>query len=118
MIGWAYDGNPIYGPYGYSGIEGGRVAQMTSGYEINSTVTQRPPLSLYPQGFFIEDYIFTGSGDLDKHNGRFCVTPHYPKGIYAYFATFNSPLDTDGPFDNYKRPAFPYLIGDRYQSEA
>ncbi len=117
LIGWAYDGNPIYGPYGYSGIEGGRVAQMTSGYEINSTVTQRPPLSLYPQGFFIEDYIFTGSGDLDKHNGRFCVTPHYPKGTYAYFATFNSPLDTDGPFDNYKRPAFPYLIGDSYQSE-
>ena len=33
-----------------------------------------------------------GSGDLDAHNGRFCITPDYPDGIYACFVT----LDADG----------------------
>jgi hypothetical protein len=34
IIGWAYDGNPIYGPYGYSTKSGGVVSQMKSGYKV------------------------------------------------------------------------------------
>ena len=34
---------------------------------------------------FVEDYYFSNSGDLDYNNGRFCVTPDFPNGIYAYF---------------------------------
>ena len=31
ILGFAYDGNPIYGPYGYSTKTGGAVRQMKSG---------------------------------------------------------------------------------------
>ena len=35
IIGWAYDGNPIYGPYGFAKKSGGIVLQMKSGYSID-----------------------------------------------------------------------------------
>ena len=117
IIGWAYDGNPIYGPYGFNNASGSSfVKLMTSGYELKTDLTNRPPISIYPLGFFIEDYIYTGAGDLDEHNGRFCVTPDYPNGVYAYFATINTINDSIGPFQGYRRPQFPYLIGDSYKS--
>ena len=68
IIGWAYDGYPIYGPYGYSDIQGGSIKALETGYELD------PPLGRpdgFPQGFFIEDYLFKDNGDLDEHNGRF-----------------------------------------------
>jgi len=117
IIGWAYDGNPIYGPFGFAQNTGGSVRRMLSGYETQANAANRPPLTIYPSGFFIEDFTFTGTGDLDQHNGRFCVTPDYPNGVYAYFTTINNNVDSDGPFKNYKRPIFPYLIGDSYKSE-
>lgn len=113
IIGWAYDGNPIYGPYGYSDPQGGEVRRMVSGYTLVNS-PERP--SSYPVGFFIEDYVFTNDGDLDIYNGRFCKTPDFPLGIYAYFATVNSLEDSDGPFRSYLRPKFPYIIGNYYQS--
>jgi hypothetical protein len=39
--------------------------------------------------------------DLDEYNGRFCVTPEFPNGIYAYFVSIA----------NSGAPAFPYNIG-------
>jgi len=117
IIGWAYDGNPIYGPYGYSNETGGGIKQMRPGYELITNQTQRPPLSSFKEGFFVEDYVFKGTGDLDENNGRICVTPDFPNGVYAYFATFNLSVDTSGPFDKYKRPQFPYLIGPTFKSK-
>ena len=117
IIGWAYDGNPIYGPYGYSNETGGRIKQMRPGYELITNQTQRPPFSSFKEGFFVEDYVFKGTGDLDENNGRICVTPDFPNGVYAYFATFNLSVDTSGPFDKYKRPQFPYLIGPTFKSK-
>ena len=118
IIGWAYDGNPIYGPYGFTDPQGGNISQMVSGYELISNPTNRPPTSLFPLGYFIEDYIFTDRGDLDEHNGRFCVTPDYPTGRYCYFSTLNPfSVDSTGPFKNYKRPVYPYLIGDSFYSK-
>lgn len=113
IIGWAYDGNPIYGPYGYADPEGGTVKRMQSSYRIiNSPL--RP--SQYPVGFFIEDYFYDGDGDLDEYNGRYCKTPEFPEGIYAYFSTINSTEESDGPFRSFLKPAFPYIIGDKYKS--
>lgn len=117
IIGWAYDGNPIYGPYGYSNGTGGTIKQMRSGYELAENQPQRPSFSIFKNGYFVEDYIFKGTGDLDENNGRICVTPDFPDGVYAYFATFNQSVDTSGPFDRYKRPQFPYLIGPTFRSE-
>ena len=119
IIGWAYDGNPIYGPYGYSNGVSGSIKQMESSYQIieDINIDNRPPGSIYPAGFFIEDYIYALNGDLDQNNGRYCNTPDYPNGVYAYFATFNSTIDSYGTFLNYKKPKFPYLIGNSFKSE-
>ena len=123
IIGYAYDGNPIYGPYGYSGLNGGVVTQLKSGYSEDSlTKQQRPPISVFPGGFFIEDYTFKDVVDesfLDKNNGRFCVTPEFPNGTYAYFATIDdSTAQGQGAvFAGFKLPKFPYLVGDAYHSK-
>ena len=118
IIGWAYDGNPIYGPYGYEKRTGGSVKQLKSAYvEESSNKNNRP--SSFPPGFFVEDFTYANSSDdlvLDENNGRFCVTPEFPNGVYAYFATLNSSPDSSGVFANYKRPQFPYVIGDSFYS--
>lgn len=115
IIGWSYDGIPIYGPYGYADpdlTEGPSVKLMRSGYELDSTkVENRVSIDEFPAGYFIEDYIFTNKGDLDEYNGRFCKTPEYPNGTYVYFAT--TILNAD---DNYIG-VFPYFIGPYYRGK-
>lgn len=119
IIGWAYDGHPIYGPFGYSTKSGGIITQLKSGYSLDLK-QNRPPLRAFPVGFFVEDYTWNNSIDedvLDENNGRFCVTPEFPNGTYAYFATFDTTPASDGIFQNYKTPKFPYLIGKYYNSK-
>lgn len=65
----------------------------------------------YLLGSFVEDYTFTGSirGDyLDRYNGRYCVTPDFPYGTYAYFMT--AALDGNG--DEYT--TYPYIVGQSF----
>lgn len=119
ILGWAYDGNPIYGPFGYSTrFNATSVKQLTSGYTLKTlselTAEGRPtnPVS-YPLGFFVEDYKFVGNSDLDEHNGRYCVTPEFPNGTYAYFATVENTSSANG----YKSPKFPYIIGNTFYSK-
>ena len=122
IIGYAYDGNPIYGPYGYSNIDGGLPKLLKSGYVLSPSSDRPNPLDangneIYPNGFFVNDYVYDGSGDLDEYNGRFCKTPEFPNGIYAYFTTINTTaVDSSGPFQNYRKPEFPYFIGNKYKS--
>jgi hypothetical protein len=110
IIGWAYDGNPIYGPYGYSNPNNRNspIKRIVTGYA-STTIVNRP--SGFDLGFFNEDYIFNNSGDLDENNGRFCITPDFPNGVYAYFAsTVEDPSgDTVGQY--------PYFIGNTYRSK-
>ena len=112
IIGWAYDGNPIYGPYGYStrdDVQSG-VRLLKSGYSLNKdAIENRPAVSDFPEGFFIEDYQYTGDGDLDRHNGRFCKTTEFPNGVYAYFVG----VSTSG---NAVQPAYPYFVGNDFRS--
>ena len=107
IIGWAYDGNPIYGPYGFSDPEKKTNSKklLVSGYEKTSSVINRP--SDPADGFFVEDYVFTNNGDLDEFNGRFEINDDFPNGVYAYHAT----VDVNGI------PQFPYFIGDKYRSK-
>ena len=112
LIGWAYDGNPIYGCFGYtdSNDETSAIKLIESGYVINiSNVFNRP--TGFESGLFVDDYLFTDAGDLDKHNGRFTKTPEFPNGIYAYFATLK--LD---PLTGDLASSFPYFMGDSYRS--
>ena len=109
IMGWAYDGNPIYGPYGFSGTTGGPVRRLTPGYILNTQnlVNLRPPG--YALGYFINDYVFNNSGDLDEFGGRYCVTPQYPDGTYAYF--YSVDVDSSGVAE----PKYPYLLGPSFK---
>ncbi len=115
IIGWAFDGNPIYGPYGYTDaddIQSG-VSLITPGYVADaSSVFDRPPTSTFEEGFFIEDYKFDDNGDLDVHNGRFCKTPEFPNGTYAYFAGV-----TTSTVVNELVPLYPYFVGNTFKSK-
>ena len=107
LIGWAYDGNPIYGPFAYkdpNDINSG-IKRMESSFVNNTSYSDRPSVGEYPSKFFIEDNVYDGSGDLDIHNGRFGKTPEFPDGVYAYFATRDAN-------DN---PVYPYFVGPTYR---
>jgi hypothetical protein len=114
IIGWAYDGNPIYGPFGFTNANGsGLFKRMESGYS-RLLSENRPSTDIFPLGIFVEDYQYTDIGDLDEYNGRFCVTPEFPNGVYAYFSTIGG---FDSQFSQkYLRPEFPYLIGNKFKS--
>lgn len=116
LIGYAYDGFPIYGAYAYKNLDGtGGVVRMKSSfskrnittrttYSTGATVTAGPAVSTtYPLGYFREDYEYNTTSTLtpdylDEHNGRFCVTPEYPAGTYAYFCTVNENWNSSYPY--------------------
>jgi hypothetical protein len=109
IIGWAYDGNPIYGPYGYRDPSNSNSdpIPLKSGYVLDSSnINDRP--SGFIDGFFVEDYKFDGSGDLDIYNGRFCKTKDFPNGTYAYFVGVSTV--------NVLEPVYPYFIGNKFRS--
>lgn len=126
ILGWAYDGCPIYGPYGSDST--GKLKQFVSGYDLNQSLdSNRPPITTYSSGFFVEDYIYTADQNkieneakyeyLDEHNGRYCITPEYPNGVYAYFISLEKEIESNpnSPFNGYKSPKFPYFIGNNYK---
>lgn len=115
VIGWANDGNPIYGPYGFDdpNDNNSTTRRIKTGYtESASNIKNRPSLDVFELGYFIEDYVFDDSGDLDIHNGRYTKTPEFPNGVYAYFVGVSTNATT-GKLD----PEFPYFIGDTYRSQ-
>jgi|TARA_B110000914_G_scaffold56134_1_gene48761 hypothetical protein len=122
LIGFAYDGYPIYGAYGYKNSDGtGGITRIKSGYQLKNitsrangpdinqvvTITQGPNTGNQETlflGYFREDYEHvehTEEEYLDVHNGRFCITPEYPEGTYAYFATVDENWNS----------AYPYAVG-------
>ncbi len=160
ILGWARDGYPIYGPYGYGNCRGSgsEVRRMRSGFALRdgsrgtadlrvtgrksigkwaaqlhalaapadgqgrvaiSPATYGPDVSNYFYlGRYNEDYEFLsdqgkpGDGadrdfDLDRHNGRYCVTPDFPDGTYAYFVT----VGEDG------LAAYPYTVGRQFRGD-
>ena len=171
IVGWAADGYPIYGPYGYdSPLLVSAVVRMQSGYTASIKANRPRPINvriipgvytspivnvedttglyagqilrgpwpegtvqimqlqtgrvvlntvlpvevttstrtqaIWPLGSFNEDfdYTFPAGTTLDARNGRYCVTPDFPAGTYAYFLT----EDLNG------KPTYPYVIGPTY----
>jgi len=155
LIGWANDGLPIYGPYGYSSAMDSTsgIRRMTTGFQkrdgtngtVNLATTGRTTLPVWAAsvqgkrqtltsgqygptttatyalgpvnktcaiGTFAEDYEYLGDlgktqgvdFDLNRQNVRFCVTPEYPGGTYAYFVCIDASGNT----------VFPDIINQEY----
>ncbi len=81
-------------------------------YSVSSNQTGPNVSTSYPLGRYMEDNDYLGDHgytqgvnfDLDEYNGRYCVTPEFPNGTYAYFVSISS----NGT------PVFPYNIGRGY----
>ena len=99
---------------------------VTLGYSYTATTTG-PTVAAAGLGKYIEDYAYLGDlinpvtglayvqsalavGDfeLDIYNGRSCVTPEFPGGVYAYFTAINAS----------GTPVFPYNIGRAFRGNA
>ena len=122
LIGFAYDGFPIYGAYGYTNTNGtGAITRMKSSYQLrtNTTRLNGPAINqvigtqTFFNGYFKEDYEYVAHPSdptyLDAHNGRICNAPEYPvslypNGIYCYFATV----------DANNTSVYPYVVGPTY----
>jgi hypothetical protein len=126
LIGFAFDGFPIYGPYGYTdpASANSAIKRISSGYKVRDDVAagtrttltdggtvlsisqQGPAVSTsYPAGCFLQDWEYqSGYGDLNQYNMRFTVTPEYPNGTWAYFVTY----------DSAGKAAYPYIVGTQY----
>ena len=92
-------------------------------FNVSSNQTGPDVSTSYPLGRYMEDndylgdVINTNTGtdyqqgvdfDLDQYNGRWCVTPEFPNGTYAYFVA----IDSNGT------PVFPYDIGRAFYGSA
>ena len=96
IIGFAFDGYPIYGSYGHVD---GNVTLMKSNYILKENS------GMGYNGIDDYEYSLDNGGHLDACNGRFSVTPEFPDGIYHYYSTM--PAMGDNPDAN---NAFPYFI--------
>ncbi len=119
LLGYAYDGFPIYGAYGYTNTNGtGAITRMKSSYQLKNQTTrasgpnvgQTIGTQTFFNGYFKEDYEFVShAGDntyLNINNGRVCNTPEYPtslypNGIFCYFTTVDANHNS----------AYPYVVG-------
>ena len=109
ILGFAYDGNPIYGPFGYTDPfdSVSDITRMTSSYGLRNARQFGPTAGQYAIGTFTQDYEYRHkSGSLDQNNGRYCMTPDFPEGTYAYFVTIKED----------QTPVFPYIIGENFYS--
>ncbi|MBP0016684.1 MAG: YHYH protein [Cyanobacteria bacterium SBLK] len=94
LVGYAADGFPIYGAYGYQNAKdpGSGVRKMRSSYRLKSGRRSGGPNGTY-DGTFTQDFEYiAGLGDLDECNGRVGITPEYPQGIYHYYITEEFPF--------------------------
>lgn len=136
ILGWARDGLPLYGPYGYSDAldSSSGISRMRSGFR-QRTITERetlpawaarsqgksetlnsseygPTLASVTLGHYLEDNEYLGDVgfvlgqdfDLNEYNCRWCITPDFPAGTWAYFVN----IETDGT------PKFPYNLGRQF----
>jgi hypothetical protein len=94
LIGFAGDGFPIYGPYGYADRDDAAspVRELLSSYRLKSGERPGGPSGVH-DGTYVEDYEYApGSGDLDECNGRDGVTREFPEGTYYYVTTLGWPF--------------------------
>ena len=131
ILGYAFDGFPIYGPLGYNISD--------SSYDGDATILRDQ--TLFKVKLLLSSYTggndndgnpiyIKGSGDLDICNGITSITPEFPNGIFHYICTIevntdgtpkllantkygylNESTNIDGTPKLIVTPAYPYIIG-------
>lgn len=94
LIGYAADGFPMYGPYGFTKADDAKspLKLLKSSYRVKGGSRPDGPGGAY-DGSFSQDFEYVpGLGDLDDCNGRSGVTPEYPNGTYYYVITDTFPF--------------------------
>jgi hypothetical protein len=84
-------------------------AQNRTTATLTSTQTGPAVNANFALGHYLEDHDYLGDlgktlgtdFDLNLYNVRFCMTPEFPDGTWAYFLT----IETDGT------PMYPYIVG-------
>ena len=113
LVGWAYDGFPVYARYGFSMANdlSSAIKELQPSYRLKAQPDTNRPSTLVtlmggrqgdthpnipiPMGAFTQDFEYVeGFGDLDRCNGRYGVTPEFPEGIYYYVVTDDFPFFT------------------------
>ncbi len=93
LIGWGPDGFPIYLDRGYTKAKDSKSALkvLKSSYQLKKGTRSSGPGGAF-NGDYTQDFEYVASsGDLDAANGRFQVTPEFPKGTYCYIITSGFP---------------------------
>ena len=108
IIGWAFDGLPIYGPYGYSDPldNTSDITNIKSSFELKSGARTSGPGGDHT-GAFIEDYTWSSSsasqnGYAGRWNHRIGVTPDSSGAQIKFYVCT---IDDSGT------PMFPYAVG-------
>ena len=96
LIGFAADGFPMYGPWGYKNPHDSSsgIKLLKSSYQLKTGNRPNPPSGPGGKydGTFEGDFNYVpGLGDLDQANGRYGITPEYPHGTFYYVVTYNFP---------------------------
>ena len=112
IVGWAFDGLPIYGPYGYSSyhangsVNDNSITNVKSSFELKPGSRSSHPGGTHT-GLFLEDYQYSASlasqnGTAGKFNTRYGTTPESPSTPIRFYVTT---IDDNG------EPMFPYAVG-------
>ena len=94
LLGYAADGFPIYGPYGYEdpNDRSSKLINLFPSYRVKEGNRQSGPRAKF-DGTYTADYEYVKDlGDLDKCNGRHGVTEEYQQGTYHYVITDSYPF--------------------------
>jgi hypothetical protein len=108
IVGWAFDGLPIYGPYGYTDPmdKTSAITNIKSAFTLRSGNRATGPQGAHT-GEFVQDYVLDASknginGYADRWNTRYGFTPESPSQAIRYYVVT---LDDNGD------DMFPYAVG-------
>ena len=118
IVGWAFDGIPIYGPYGYTEYHANGTVKTNTITNIKSNFVLRAGTrSTSPEGAhtgeFTEDFTYNsalnstagyvgGTSDIGKYNMRYGFTPESPSTAIKFYVCTQ---------DDAGNPMFPYHVG-------
>lgn len=119
ILGWAYDGNPIYGPIGYSNkkddtdgfcqyrstyvLRKDRSEIIPAGQDIPKIGSHPPLETTYPMGTFIEDYEYNPEGAIEKLRQKIILSTETPEHLtthspYKWILHTKLPDQIDGEY--------------------